>query len=60
MTPTRYFRSGRTLWKFAPGKAPAQRHQFDDEWDSSLFTSLEEFLAEPGDAIETNEEGAEL
>jgi hypothetical protein len=60
MTPTRYFRSGRMLWKFAPGKAPVQRHQFDDEWDSSLFVSLEEFLSEPGDAMETNEEDAEL
>jgi hypothetical protein len=48
------------LWKFAPGKAPVQRHQFDDEWDSSLFVSLEEFLSEPGDAMETNEEDAEL
>lgn len=60
MTTTRYFRSGRMLWKFAPGKAPVQRHQFDDEWDSSLFVSLEEFIAEPGDAMETTEEDAEV
>ena len=58
MTTTRYFRSGRMLWKVAPGKAPVQRHQFDNEWDSSLFVSLDEFLAEPG-AIETTEEDAE-
>jgi len=59
MTPTRYFRSGRMLWKFAPGKAPVQRHQFDNEWDSSLFVSLDEFLAEPDEATETNAEDAE-
>ena len=60
MTTTRYFKSGRMLWKFAPGKAPVQRHELDDEWDESVFVSLAEFLADPDDAIETTEEDAEV
>ena len=60
MTTTRYFKSGRMFWKFAPEKAPVQRHELDDEWDSSLFVSLEEFLADPDDVIETTEEDAEV
>jgi len=57
---TRYFTHGKTIWKFAPGKWPMQRHATDDEWDSSIFSSLEEFLADSAEATEITEEEGEL
>ena len=42
-TDPQYFTDGISVWRFTPGEPPMTRRLGDSEWDTSIFTSLEEF-----------------
>ena len=46
MSGIRYFSGKYSFWKFEPGKAPLTRPVHSGTWEESIFTNVEEFLAD--------------
>ena len=59
MKTVRYFRDHESCWKFEEGQPPLMKKGYDSPWTESYFSSLEEFLQDPGDIEEVPREEVE-
>lgn len=59
MSEVRYFKTGRSYWKFETGRQPQIRSAASGVWRNSLFPSLNQFLSEPEGIQEAAQDEAE-
>lgn len=56
----RYFKSDLSFWKFESDRHPQIRTSMSAIWMDSIFSSLEEFLADPAEVVEIGVDEAEV
>ncbi len=59
MSEVRYYKNGRSFWKFESGRQPQIRCADSEVWRNSLFPNLNQFLSEPEGIQEAAPEEAE-
>ena len=47
MSEVRYFKNGRSFWRFETGRQPQIRSADSEFWRNSLYPNLNQFLSEP-------------